>query len=241
MENRIRHLENFDIYNTFCSLKLGECAKKNPSKVYHKHDFLFMEDDLCREIILIGKGKVKIAQYDKKGSEKVIAFLGKGEILGHLALLGEPRHRTFAEVMQDGTQVFKMDIRKARELTRDFVPFAQAMNRRISGHVLKLERRIEILLCKSIKLRLVKFLKGLAEDRGRPRNGGIWISYSLTQSEIAALLGTTRKSASLMLNELAHNGLIEFDRKHIFIFNPYQLNRMMVQQETLYTPVHAST
>ena len=187
-----------------------------------------MEDDPCRDIILINKGKVKVGQYDNEGNEFIIAYLGRGDIIGQKALLGEVRHRTFAEVMEDGTQVCKMSVRKAKELTRDYVPFALEMNRRIGRHIRKLERRIEILLHKDIKTRLLEFLKDLAVEYGRQRNGGIWISYSLTQSDIAALIGTSRKSTSLLLNELAKKELIEFDRKHIFIYNLNALVRLAV-------------
>ena len=233
MNNEIWHLHNFNFYKILCPFKLEDHLKTNPLHIYHKNDFLFMEADLCREIILIDNGKVKIGQYDLQGNEHVIAFLGKGEILGQTALLGDTRHRCFAEVMEDGTQICKMSIKKARELTRDYVPFAMEMNRRIGGHIRKLERRIEILLCKSIKIRLIEFLKDLADDYGRARNGGIWISHNLTQSDIASLLGTSRKSASLLLNELAAEGLIEFDRKHIFIFNLEHLKTTCLQERKI--------
>ena len=233
MKDQIWFLENFDFYKILCPFKLEDHLKTNPLNVYGKHDFLYMEKDPCKEIILIDKGKVKIGQYDLQGNEQVIAFIGKGEILGHMALLGETRHRSFAEVMEDGTQVCKMSVDKARELTRDYVPFALEMNRRIGGHIRKLERRIEILLCKDIKTRLLEFLKDLAAEYGRPRDGGVWISHNLTQSDIAALLGTSRKSASLLLNELAAEGSIEFDRRHIFIFNPDAFRQMGLEQESL--------
>ena len=235
MENKIWYLENFDFYKILCPFKLEDHVKKHPNKVFHKHEFLFMERDPCQDIILIDKGKVKIGHYDHQGNEHVITFLGKGEILGHMALLGESSHRAFAEVMEDGTQICKMSVEKARELTRDYVPFALEMNRRIGDHIRKLERRIELLLCKDTKTRLTEFLLDLGNDYGRPRDGGTWISHNLTQSDIADLLGTSRKSASLLLNELEDEGLIRFDRKYIFIAEPEKLAKMISGQKVLQT------
>ena len=235
MENKIWYLENFDFYKILCPFKLEDHVKKHPNKVFHKHEFLFMERDPCQDIILIDKGKVKIGHYDHQGNEHVITFLGKGEILGHMALLGESSHRAFAEVMEDGTQICKMSVEKARELTRDYVPFALEMNRRIGDHIRKLERRIELLLCKDTKTRLIEFLLDLGNDYGRPRDGGTWISHNLTQSDIADLLGTSRKSASLLLNELEDEGLIRFDRKYIFIAESKKLAKMISGQKVLQT------
>lgn len=232
MKNDIWYLEEFNFYKILCPFKLEDHVKKNPQKVYHKNEFLFMEEDPCNDIILIDKGKVKVGQYDEEGNERVITFLGKGEILGQMGLLGESRHRAFAEVMEEGTQVCRMSVSKAQELTRDYVPFAMEMNRRINGHIRKLERRIEILLCKNVKNRLVEFLKDLTSEYGRQRDGGVWVSHNLTQSDIAAIIGTSRKSASLLLNELEDEGLIEFDRNHIFIPNPKSFKMDISHQKT---------
>jgi diacylglycerol kinase (ATP) len=72
-------------------------------------------------------------------------------------------------------------------------------------------------LFKDVKLRLLEFLMDLAQEFGRTRDGGIHISHTLTQSDIAMLIGTSRKTASLLLNELEDDGLIRHDRRHIFI------------------------
>lgn len=146
MANEIWFLDNFDFDKILCPYKYNEHIKKHPLTTFHKNTFLFMEDDPAREIILIDHGKVKVGHYDNDGNECVLAILGKGEILGQMALLGETRHHNFAEVIEEGTMICKMSIEKAHELTRDYVPFALEMNRRISGHIHKLERRIEILL-----------------------------------------------------------------------------------------------
>ncbi len=233
MKKEIWYLDNFNFYKILCPYKLEDHVKKNPNDILRKNQFLFMEKDPCKEIILIDKGKVKLGHYDIEGNETIISFLGKGEIMGQMALLGETEHRAFAQVMEDGTQVCRMSVSKAKELTRDYVPFALEINRRIGNHVRKLERRIELLMCKNIKTRVLEFLHDLGQDYGRPRDGGIWISHNLTQSDIAALLGTSRKSASLCFNKLEEEGLINFDRRHIFIIHPQSLSQSVSKQRML--------
>ena len=227
MEDEIWYLDNFDFYNILCPYKMEDHLKQKPNDTLKKNEFLFMEQDPCSEIILIDKGKVKIGHYDQDGNETVISFLGRGEILGQMALLGQTKHRAFAQVMEDGTQVCRMKVQKARELKRDYMPFALEINRRIGDHVRKLERRIELLMCKDIRTRMLEFLDDLGRDYGRERDGGIWISHNLTQTDIADLLGTSRKSASLCLNDLEKEGLIQFDRKHIFLVQPQRMRQFL--------------
>jgi CRP-like cAMP-binding protein len=217
MQNQVWYLDNFDFYQVLCPYKFKEHLEKHPTKSYPKGTFLFMQDEPAKDIFLIDRGKVKVGNYDDLGNERLLAILGRGEVLGTRAILGERQWHSFAEVIEDNTQVCRMSVEKAMELTRDYSPFAVEMHKRIAGDIRRLERRIEILLFKDIKTRLVEFLKDFAKDSGRPRDGGTIISHSLTQSDIAALIGTSRKSASLLLNELEDKGLIRFDRKQIFI------------------------
>jgi CRP/FNR family cyclic AMP-dependent transcriptional regulator len=217
--NNLWYFDQFDFYKILCPYKYEAHLKQHPNQDYKKHDFLFFEKDAAKEIILIDRGKVKIGHYDNDGQEYVIAILGKGEILGQTALLGETKHRQFAEVIENGTQVCKMSVDKARELTRDYVPFAVEINRRIGEHIRRLERRIEILLFKDMRVRLVEFLKDMTETYGKPQNSGFVFDHSLTQSDIAMLIGTSRKSASLLLNDLEDEGFIQFNRRQIFIPN----------------------
>jgi len=231
MKKDIWYLEDFDFHQILCPYKLEDHVQKNPNSVLKKHEFLFMEEDLCQDIILIDRGKVKVGHYTEKGEEHVLAFLGTGEILGHMALLGETRHRAFAEVMEEGTQVCKMSVERARQLTRDYVPFALEMNRRIGNHIRKLERRIEILMRKNIKDRMVEFLHDLGQEYGEQVGDQLVITHNLTQSDIAALIGTSRKSASLMLNELQHKGYIRFDRKTITLLRTEEMKELVTHKE----------
>ncbi len=219
MKNDVWSLDNFDFYKILCPYKYEAHIQQTPNLCFKKNDFLYFEKDSAKDIILIDRGKVKLGHYDQEGNESVIAILGRGEILGQSALLGETHHRQFAEVVEDGTQVCKLSIEKAMELTRDYVPFAIEMNRRIGQHIRRLERRIEILLFKDVRTRLVEFIKDMAEQYGRPKNDGMVFEHSLTQSDIADLIGTSRKSASLLLNELEDEGYIQFNRKQIFVPN----------------------
>ena len=78
---------------------------------------------------------------------------------------------------------------------------------------------------------MLEFLHDLGKDYGRSRDGGIWITHNLTQSDIGDLLGASRKSASLCLNELEEDNLIEFDRRHIFLKDPERLKKMITDQK----------
>lgn len=217
MVKEIWYMENVDFYYILCPYKYGDHIKDHPLNCYHKSNFLFLQDDPSRELYLVDRGKVKIGYYDNLGNEYVKAILGQGELFGEMAFLGESMHRDFAEVIEDNTLICKLTVEKAQELARDYRPFALEMRKRVGERIRKLERRIEILLFKDAKVRLVEFLKDLANEYGKPKNGDIVIRHSLTQTDIGSLIGTSRKTASLLLNQLEDEGRISFNRNQILI------------------------
>lgn len=220
MEKGLWFFEEVDLYDVLCPYKYNDHLKTHPLSCYNKTDFLFMEGDPVREIYLVAEGRVKIGFYDNDGNEQVIAFLGRGEILGEMALFGQERYKEFAQVVTDRTMICKLRVEKARELARDYVPFSLTLTKRFGERMQRLERRLQILLFKDARQRLVEFLKDLCTDIGMPYRTGVKIMLEITQSDIAALIGSSRKTVSLLFTDLEEAGLVKFfGRKEIYVPN----------------------
>jgi CRP/FNR family transcriptional regulator, cyclic AMP receptor protein len=210
--------EEVDLYEILCPYKYSDHLKQHPLDVFNKNDFLFMEGDPSRDVYLVADGRVKVAYYDELGNEYVIAFLGRGEILGEMSIFGDAKHKNFAQVIQDRTTICKLRAEKARELARDYVPFSLTLNKLIGERMQKFERRLQILLFKDARQRLVEFLKDLCRDVGKPYRTGFKIELDITQSDIAALIGTSRKTVSLLFSDLEERELVKFyGRKEIYV------------------------
>jgi CRP-like cAMP-binding protein len=223
MTKSIWYLEEVDLFHIICPHKYNDFCEVHPLDCYNKSDFLFFPDDLSQDIYLIASGKVKVGYYDDQGKEYIKAILGKGELLGEKAFLGESRHRDFAEIIQNKTHICKLTVEKAQELARSHRPFSLEIYKRIGMRFRQIERRLEILLFKDARQRLEEFIKDLAAYQGKEQEHGILIEHDLTQSDIANLIGTSRKTVSLLMNELEDQMQIEFSRKQIFIPDMGQL------------------
>lgn len=220
MNKEIWYFEEVDLYEILCPYKYNDHLKTHPLSCYNKQDFLFMEGDLVRDLYLVAEGRVKVGYYDNEGNEQVLAFLGRGEILGEKAIFGENRHREFAQAVVDRTMICKLHVDKARELVRDYVPFSLTLTKRFGERMQRLERRLQILLFKDARQRLVEFLKDLCRDIGTPYRTGTRIMLEITQSDIAALIGSSRKTVSLLFTDLEDAGLVKFyGRKEIYVPN----------------------
>ncbi len=207
----IWYFEDVDLFEILCPYKYADHIRQHNPSVYHKHDFLFLPNETAKEIFLVVEGKIKVGYYDDEGNELVKAYLSRGEILGEKAFLGEKAHKDFAQVIGDSAQVCKMTVEKAHDLARDYAPFSMKIHKKIGDNIKKLERRLEILFFKDVQKRLIELLKDLRDMYGAPcpKGKGILVNHSLTQQEMASLIGASRKSVSIMLNELEREGKLE--------------------------------
>ncbi|MEL6697823.1 MAG: Crp/Fnr family transcriptional regulator [Bacteroidota bacterium] len=220
MDKSVWYFEEVDLYNILCPYKYDRHIKHHPLTHYNKDDFIFMPDELASEIYLVAEGKVKVGYYDEKGNEYVKAYLGKGELLGEISYLGKKRHKDFAQCVTPETQICRMSSDKARELARDYVPFAMEIHKKIADNVQRLERRLEILFYKDARKRLEELIKDLYLMYEASENKNGWTHHGLTQQELASLIGSSRKTVSLLLNEFEREGMLKLGNGKFQLLRP---------------------
>jgi CRP-like cAMP-binding protein len=73
----------------------------------------------------------------------------------------------------------------------------------------------------AIPARLEKLLHELSERYGQPAgSGGVLIDLNLPHREIASLVGSTRESVTVRLNDMRRAGMIDFVDRKILIKPP---------------------
>ena len=166
---------------------------------------------------MVSNGRVKIGTYAPDGKEIVKAILTRGEVFGELALAGENKRQDFAQAMDNETRVCAMTIDQLKDLMKENKELSFKILRIVGFRLRKMERKIESLVFKDARTRIVDFLKETAEEKGQKVGFEIMIKNHLTHKDIASLTGTSRQTVTTVLNELREKNLINFDRRRILI------------------------
>ena len=212
-------LENVNLFKILCPHKFSAYKDCHNFNLYNKNEYVYFEKDSASKIYLIDKGKVKLGYYTEGGNEVVKAILCKGELFGEKAILGEEIRNEFAQSIEKNTSICPIGVTTLHELMRDNQTFTLKIYKFISFRIKKLERRLQLLLFKDAKTRLLEFLDDLCEDYGIgcEETGVMKIQHPYTQKDIANLIGTSRPTLNLIMNDLKENGVINFNRKEIFL------------------------
>ncbi|WP_138434705.1 Crp/Fnr family transcriptional regulator [Winogradskyella algicola] len=219
--NSIWILEDVNLFNLLCPHKFKKYKSCHDFDAYKKSDYIYFEDDAANKVYLIEKGKVKIGYYNEDGTEVVKAILRKGELFGEKAILGEEKRDEFAQSLDNNTSICPVGVDTMHDLMRDNKTFSLRVYKFIGFKFKKLERRLQLLLFKDSKTRLLEFLNELCTDYGYgcEKTGDHIINHPYTQKDIASLIGISRPTLNILMNELKEADVIDFNRRQIRIFS----------------------
>jgi CRP/FNR family transcriptional regulator, cyclic AMP receptor protein len=217
--NSLWFFEDVNLFRMLCPHKFKAYKRDHDFDAYNKKDYIYFEEDSSNKVYLIEKGKVKIGYYNEDGGEIIKAILTRGQLFGEKAILGESVREEFAQSIDNNTSICPVGVETIHDLMRDNKTFSFKIYKIIGFKLKKLERRLQLLLFKDTKTRLKEFLDELCTDYGYdcPETGDHVIKHPYTQKDIASLIGTSRPTLNIFLNELREEKYINFRRKEIRI------------------------
>lgn len=211
------YFESSNLYDILCPHKVKSMAERHTFNYFKKDQFIYFPDEPAQYIYMIAEGRVRIGRYLDDGKEVVTAILGMGEIFGELALAGEEKRRDFAQAMDEKTTVCPLSIDELRQLMYGNHELSFKMLKLVGLRLMKLERKLELLVFKDARTRVIEFIKDSATWKGKKVGYETLVPTKLTHKDIAALTGTSRQTVTTILNELKEKNLINFDRKKILV------------------------
>lgn len=219
MNNSIWFFDNIDVFQILCPHKYKKFAKEHNFNFLKKGDYVYFEADAANKVFMINQGKVKVGYTTEEGEEIITAILVKGQIFGEKAILGEEKRNEFAQAIENETSICVIKLDVMYDLLRRNNEFSLKIYKFIGYRFKKLERRLQIMLFKDAKTRLLEFIKELGEEYGfiNAITGDKIIRHPYTQKDIAALIGLSRPTLNVLINELQSEKVLTFDRKEIVL------------------------
>ncbi len=210
------YLENIDVTGFFCPKKMAASHDALPHKHFSKGEYIYLPEEMSDKIFFLVDGRVKIGTYGESGKEITKAILGQGEVFGELSLIGEAQRRDFAIAMED-SRACVVSADEMKSLLKDHSGLSIFLMKIMGNRMLEMEQRLESLVFKDSRTRIVEFLKSLGEKKGRRIGYEMEVRKFLTHQEIANLTATSRQTVTTVLNELRNKNILTFNRRRLLI------------------------
>lgn len=215
---QVWYLECVNLFKIICPHQYKDFKDTHKLDAYKKKDYIYFDEDASQTVYLINSGKVKLGYYTEDGKEIVKSILSKGEVFGEKAFLGEEKRNEFAQSVDSKTIICPIPVTTLQNMMKNNTSFTLSFYKLIGFRIKKLERRLEILLFKDVRKRTIEFLEELKEEYGKELlNGEILIKHPYTQKEIASLIGTSRPSLNIVMNDLKSENYLTFNGKEILL------------------------
>ena len=164
-------------------------------------------------VYLLEKGAVKIQLDREDGSETTLALLGPGDTVGEMSLL-DHHGRSANVVAHEDTTCLWMD-RTAFLETVEAVPvLSRNIVQQLSDRLRSANQQILALSTLDVAGRLARQILTFVSRYGETTEDGIFIPFSLTQSDLAGMVGATRERVNRVMVTFKKKEILSVDSQY---------------------------
>jgi len=194
----------------FCQLSakaLKDLDQFSSPSAYPAGAILFIEEQDCRGIFVLCEGKVKLSICSNAGKTMILKIAQAGEVLGLSAILAGRSYETTAETLHPCQVVFIPRDEFLRFLAHN-PEASQNMVKQLSAEYQSACNRLRTVgLSASASRRLAKFLLDWRAGSKQAKSDAK-TKISLTHTELAQCIGTTRETVTRTLSDFRNRRLV---------------------------------
>lgn len=217
-QTKLWYLQHFRLLDALGPSQMRTIEQMTRMSEVKRRQRIYLPGDPSDQIFLLKRGVVKIATLAPDGRELILAFLYPGDIFGELAVVDDSPRDHLAEAYEDAV-ICAMDRALFLQMIRESPELGYRVTKIMGLRLRTFKIRVEQLLYKSSHARVAHTLLDLADQYGVADAAGTLIPLRLSQRDLANLVGLTRETVNMVLQDFRQRGLLEADRRSIRIKN----------------------
>jgi CRP/FNR family transcriptional regulator, cyclic AMP receptor protein len=215
-------LSRITLFRNLTDPQLTQIRDVLQAKTYRSGTTLMTVEQPGEIVYFILSGTVKIHVEQEDGRDVIISILGPGECVGEMSLLDQVG-RSATVVTIEESEMLWLDRETFRRFLAQMPSIAYNLACVLSARLRLANDQIQALAAKEAESRIARHILAFANRYGRQlRNGDLLIPIRLTQSDIAALTGTSREHTNKILVSYKERGYISTDRRHYLTIHNQQ-------------------
>lgn len=211
------YLRDHKLFLTLNASQVKQLCIITGFKKAKKGDVIYFSASDLPRIFLLKKGNIKIVEIDEDGNETIKDIIQKGDLFGELTLENDSNSNEYAKALTDEVAICSFLMSDFENLMLQYPNLALTYTKFVGLKMKRIKNNYANLMSKDAKTRLHTFIKEWAEKEGKRDGNKINIDNYLTQADIAQIIGTSRQTATQLLNEMEEKQLIYYSRKEILI------------------------
>ncbi len=198
---------------------VGRNLDSTPRRFGHG-DVITRQGDPVSSLSLVASGVVRLSAVTSAGREIVVGLLGAGQVFGEAALLAEGGERSsLVEARAVGSAtIVEIPSATLRTVIEGSPATGEELLRLVATRLYRASAALQEALAQDVPTRVSRRLRQLALDHGDRRvGGGVRLRVTLTQGELARMVGASREAVNRSLGVLAARGLVKAEHRTFVI------------------------
>lgn len=216
-ESKTSFIELFPLFSALSEDEKAQLSSMMEYKVIPRYSFIYLPGNLSSHLYFLAKGAVKIGTHSSDGKEIIKALIHPTAMFGELGLVGEVQRTEFAQALKEDVHLYQLRVEELQTLMQHNFGLCTNMINQFGGRLMKAENKLESLIFKDARTRIIDFIKDAVDKRGSRIGFEMLLKHSLTHQDIASITCTSRQTVTLVLNELKKSDLIHFNRGKILV------------------------
>lgn len=222
-KSKLWYFQNFTLFKGMPADQMARLEAKTIMCEIGKGEYVYFPDQPSTMIYILKEGRIKIGSISSGGREVIQAILSPGEVFGELALVGKETHDDYAMALDKKVVICKLPVEQVEEMMHTNIDLNLRLNKLMGFRMMKLERKLQDLIFKDGRTRIIEFVKDLALNKGKKIGLEVFVKHNLTHQDIANLTATSRQTVTTVLNELKDKNLIYLKRNKFLVRDIDQL------------------
>lgn len=187
---------------------------------------IMSEGEECRGFFVLRSGRARIFRTGADGREQILRLLGPGDTFGEVPVFDGGANPASVETLEPSELIFVSTAIFFDVLDRHPI-VARAMLRHFARRLRSFTELVEQISLQTVQSRIARYLYVSAREEGVTTHEGILVPRSITQQDLAALVGSVREVVSRTLRVMEDDGLVEVRRKEFLVRELEALKRML--------------
>jgi len=181
--------------------------------------YLTREGEPADSMFVIEHGLVRVSRTSRQGRELVLGLFGAGDMIGELGVLEASGTRTADAMAVEATSCVALTKDDLRAVVRKTPELGLRLLATLVDHIRRKDEELAEIAFLDLPGRLAHKLLQLADRHGEPVEGGVRITVRVPQSELAAMVGSSRENVNRALGRFVTMGAVAVDRGSITILD----------------------
>lgn len=201
-----------------------DLAKRFVPRTFERGAVVFRQGEDGDALYLVESGAVKISCLSPDGREVVLAVMGPGEVFGELSLFDAGVRTADATAMED-TVALALSHAVFRPFLAEHPAVAVHLLEVMAGRLRETGEALQDVIFSDVPGRLAKRFLDLAARYGTVDGEGTLIDLTLTQEELAQMVGAARESVNKAVASFVSRGWVAMRGRRYVVTDEHALRR----------------